>query len=117
MDGLYHFELGFPKGLKTKFGVVPVTYTRHAKQASMNDRYGRIDLPKTINTSKAKAIEVEIKKGAVTKIVYRTKYNTECDLIMVMSRDCSIRTVWLNKREDKHTTLDESKYVRPTKQI
>jgi len=110
---LYHFEIGFPKGLETKFGVIEVTYKRHALNAAETDRYGRIDLPRTINTDTAKAIEVEVINRQVVKIVYRTKYNDDFDLILVLSRDASVRTVWLNSVNDKHKTLDRSKYDKP----
>jgi len=110
---LYHFEIGFPKGLITKFGVIEVTYKRHALNAAETDRYGRIDLPRTINTDTAKAIEVEVINRQVVKIVYRTKYNDDFDLILVLSRDASVRTVWLNSVNDKHKTLDRNKYDKP----
>jgi len=116
MKKLYHCELGFPKGLKTKFGVIPVTYTQHAKKAAEDDRYGKIVLPSTINTSTARCIEAEVKDNVVTKLVYRIKYNNDLDMIAVLSRDCSVRTVWFNKRTDKHSTLDASKYTIPSKE-
>lgn len=116
MKELYHCDLGFPKGLKTRFGVIEITYTNHAKKAAEDDRYGKIVLPSTINTTTSKAIEVEIQNRVVTKIVYRMKYNNDLDMILVLSRDLSVRTVWFNKRGDKHMTLDKSKYTIPSKE-
>jgi len=117
MKKLYHFELGFPKGLKTKFGIIPITYTQHAQKAAEDDRYGKMVLPSTINTTTARCIEAEVNGNVVSKLVYRAKYNHELDMILVLSRDCSVRTVWFNKRGDKHKTLDASKYTVPTKAV
>ena len=116
MKKLYHCELGFPKGLKHKFGIIPVTYTQHAQKAAEDDRYGKMVLPSTINTTTARCIEAEVKDSVVTKLVYRLKYNHELDMIVVLSRDCSVRTVWFNKRSDRHSTLDASKYTIPSKE-
>jgi len=110
---LYHFEIGFPKGLNTKLGVLDLFYTRHALNAARDDRYGKINLPRRINTDKAKAIEVEVTGYRVTKIVYRIHYNDKFDLVIVVGEECRVYTVWLNAKDDKHKTLDHRKYDRP----
>ncbi len=80
----------------------------------MNDRYGIIDLPTSVNISTSKIIEVEVINNKVTKMVFRTKYDATFDIIIVMNLpDLSVRTVWLNKRSDKHRTLDRNKYDKP----
>jgi len=115
---LYHFQVGFPKGVENnlkKIGKISnVEYLFHAKKAAMNDRYGIIDLPKTLNLSTSKIIEVEVLNNRVTKIVFRTHYDVKFDLVVVMNLpDLSVRTVWLNSKTDKHRTLDRSKYDKP----
>lgn len=115
MKQLYHFEVGFPKGLKTKFGVIPITYTSHAQKAEQNDKYGTIVLPSTINTTTAQCVEAEVKDRVVTKLVYRVKYNHELDIVLVLNRDCSVRAVGFNQRGDKYQTLNISKYTVPPK--
>ena len=113
MTNLYHFELGFPKGLKTDFGVINLTYTYHARKAAETDRYGYMELPVSLDTSEAKAIEVEVIDNAVTKIVYRIRYNSHLDMVLVVTNDARVKTVWFNKRNDKHKTLDTSRYTIP----
>lgn len=46
------------------------------------------------------------------KGVYRTVYDKKYDLIIVMTYDRKVKTVWLNDINDKHSTLDESKYTK-----
>lgn len=113
MKKLFHFEIGFPKGLNTKLGVLKLTYTKHALRAANNDRYGYINLPDAINTNNAKAIEVEITGHHVTKIVYRIDYNEKHDLVLVVGEACRVYTVWLNEKNDTHKTLDRTKYDTP----
>ena len=54
-------------------------------------------------------------KLIITKICFRIKKFTDTeDLIVVLWLNkwfYKIRTVWLNHMDDKHTTLDRSKYV------
>ena len=115
---LYHFEVGFPKGVEKnlkKIGkVTNVEYLFHAKRAAMHDRYGIIDLPDAVNLSTSKIIEVEVLNNKVTKVVFRILYDNKFDLVLVMNLpNLSIRTVWLNSKTDKHRTLDRNKYDKP----
>jgi len=115
MRKLYHIDLGLPNGLEEnlkKIGIVPLEYKYHALKAANDDRYGRIELPETIDCSKAKPIEVEVIDNKVNKVVWRTRYDSEYDLIIVMLMDCTVKTVWLNSVRDLHKTLDASKYDR-----
>lgn len=110
---LYHKDLGFPKGFNSKVGTRFLTYSQHAKLSAINDRYGRIDLPVSVNTNTALCIEAEIANKAVTKLVYRVSYNNTLDLVLVVmpkGAQFIVKTVWLNLKSDKHTTLDLSKY-------
>ena len=113
---LYHFEIGFPKNLEKnvkKIGKQKLEYGFHAKKAAMNDRYGIIDLPESLDFSKAKLIEAEVINNRLTKMVLRASYDNRFDLIVVVNTDLTVRTVWLNSRRDKHRTLDRSKYDLP----
>ena len=113
ITGIFHHRIGFPKGLVTDFGIIRLEYTNHAIKASKNDRYGLIMLPPTLNTAKAKAVEVEIIRNRLTKIVYRVDYSDKFDLAIVVTHDRKVKTVWLNCKDDNHPTLDESNYLKP----
>lgn len=112
---LYHYTLGFPKGFSSNVGTVQLTFTGHALHAALTDRYGRIVLPKSIDTREALCIEALIEGGQVGKLVYRTAYSKNYDLILVCipkRGGFTVATVWLNDRQDSHQTLDASKYDR-----
>lgn len=109
---LYHVELGFPKSIKKISGMFLLDYTEHAIKASKNDRYGDIILPKHIDIKKATLIEMEVIDNVMVKGVYRIEYNELYDLVLVITNFRVVKTVWLNSKEDKHATLDESKYIK-----
>lgn len=112
---LYHADLGIPQNAQTQHGQMLLDYSPHALNAALDDRYGNIvNLPKSIDTSKAQVIEVEMNGSKTTKVVYRIPYNEEYDLVMVLLPDRRfVKTVWLNKNTDLHNTLDTSKYDIP----
>ena len=115
MRKLYHFTLGFPKGLRTKFGVIAITYTHTAQLAAEDGKYGRMTLPSTINTSKARCIEAEVKDRVVTKLVYIVKYNHTLNMTLVISRDLSVRAVRFSERSDKLKISNKDRYTIPPK--
>ena len=55
--------------------------------------------------------EVEVENGNVVKAVVRTSYDKEND-ISIVYRDKCIVTAWLNKKSDRHFTLDKKKYFQ-----
>ena len=110
----YHTEVGIPEDVQTQFGQMLLDYSQHALQAAQNDRYGTIDLPRSLDTSKAQVIEVETDGKRTHKVLYRVPYNNEYDLLMAVDpRRRFVRTVWLNRNDDLHNTLDPSQYDIP----
>lgn len=110
---LYHQLYGFPDSLELKEGyVLEPKYSVHAQKSAKEDRYGQIKLPKEIKFSQRQVIEVESKDGIkVDKVVVRVPYDRELDLCLVILLGSKIcKTCWINKRSDKHLTLDKSKY-------
>ena len=114
---LYHFKLGFPKGLKTKFGIIPITYTALAQKSVEDSKHGKIVLPSTINTTTARCVEAEVKDRVVTKLVYRIKYNNELDMILMLNRDCSVKNTHIVPRGDKYQTVELNRYTVPPKKV
>jgi hypothetical protein len=45
------------------------------------------------------------------KICYRIPYISGLDLVLVLSRDKCIITIYLNSREDRHETLKKEIYI------
>ena len=46
----------------------------------------------------------------VTKVVFRIDFNSQQDIILVLSRDKGIVTAYLNNKNDSHKTLDVGQY-------
>lgn len=112
---LYHKAIGFPAKISFSplFGL---KYGYHALDAAKNDRYGEINnLPKHFIPRVSEIIEIETDTtGDLIKLVSRQYHDAIHDLILVISvKDKFVRTVWQNKRADKHTTLDKTKYNKP----
>jgi hypothetical protein len=109
---------GLPKMVLPN-GAVVLTYSGHARTAAMQpDRFGigeKINLPKSIDMQDCEVVEAEMQKGKLTpeKIVVRYPYSDSLDLVMPMHLDGFVRTVWLNDKNDKHHTLNKSRYARP----
>jgi hypothetical protein len=111
---LYHFEKGITANIRTRFGYVLLSYSKHAERAANDDRYAPIETPLFLDTNapSTQVIEVETdSNNKATKIVYRIPYSLEFDLCLAVSiRDWRVKTVWLNESEDCHRTVDLSRY-------
>jgi hypothetical protein len=117
-ETLYHMELGFPKNFNPPTGVHELEYSRHAVEATQDDRYGAIPVLKKMNVDRLKMVELGVQDGRVSKIVYRGTLDEERDMCIVVipkpaGQKWFVKTVWINLRSDQHRTLDESKYARP----
>ena len=108
---LYHKDVFLPAAARALRFAVMLRYSAHARQAAKTDRYGDISLPHVFNSDDAELIEVEVENSKVRKMVYRQPYNRENDLVIVMNPDGLVRTVWLNRNNDAHHTLDTTKYA------
>lgn len=122
---LYHRDIGFPEVVTDQLralGDVKLSYTRHAMQACLNDRFGAIYSPlHSCRILPENVIEAEVVDGIVVKVVCRYYYDEKRDLCLALAvapRACRdgwaiVKTVWSNLRSDTHSTLDRSKYNRP----
>jgi hypothetical protein len=110
---LYHSQIFMPN-FKFPRGIFDLTYSDHAIKESRNDRYGHIPLPAKINTYQTRIIEVETDaNGVMIKILYKVKLTDNKSLVMAIALDNNrfhVKTVWINKADDTHKTLDKSKY-------
>jgi hypothetical protein len=108
-DGLYHYVTGLPKvNLPAS---IPLSYGTHAKHQCVADRYGIIKPPATLDIANGKLIELQVLGGRIEKIVVRIPYDNRHDLVLVVGKDGFVRTLWLNRNNDKHNTLDRTRYV------
>ena len=110
---LYHTQIGFPAWYKAPTFVVEPKYGNHARFEAQVDRYGKINLPKTLNLANFKPIEIEVINGLITKTLFRGTLDATRDLCIVLDRTGFVKTCWVNLKTDLHRTLDRTKYDRP----
>lgn len=113
-DGLYHVDIGFPADLKLPRGQLALEYSFHARRAAETDRISPYcSLPGLLDLS-AGIVEVEVKHGKLIKVVTRQPYSEQVDIVLVvMLTTGRVKTVWFNRTNDKHRTLDRSRYAIP----
>jgi hypothetical protein len=84
--------------------------TNHALMAANDDRYGKINIPHKIVFCGKDIVEAEFQNDRVVKIVVRLPYRQGMSAIYACKLDGTLKTVWLNRDDDHHKTLDHSKY-------
>jgi len=109
---LYHAQIFIPESLKKPVFEGELRYTRHAQHAAESDIYGEVALPRYFQAEGAKLIEVETELGVPVKQLWRQKLDDKRDLILVITSEGSVKTVWINLLSDNHRTLDRTKYQR-----
>jgi hypothetical protein len=115
---LYHCEVGFPADLRLpSMGNLRLQYSQHAKNAAADDGWLMVGLPAYVPLHKATPIEVETdSNGKAVKVVYRMAFNKQKDIVLavkITTRPAIVKTLWFNDVQDKHRTLNVSRYDRP----
>ncbi len=115
MDLTYHKDIGFPAWFKKPTCTFRPHYTAHAVEAAQDDGYGPIAVPETIDLTRFEVIEMTVAAGTrrVVKMLIRGQHDGRRDIVMPVTADGRVKTVWANLRTDIHRTLDRSKYARP----
>lgn len=125
----YHREIFFPdwaeESLKTYVkGVLsktPLTYSIHALDKAINYamNYGRIallDALKSVYLESDKVFEFYAVKEEIKKTCFRFSPETlPVDIVMVISADGVVITMYVINQGDNHTTLDKRLYERNAK--
>lgn len=120
MTYLYHREVSWNKDFdieSAKLIKTAVRFSKHLKEYFDDDSERRqfdadsimkiIDKLKTFDN--IKAFEVETDGHNLTKCVVRVGYNGRKDICIVFRKGFVV-TAWLCDKDDKHKTLDRSKY-------
>lgn len=84
-------------------------YGYHANQRV--SEHGIINLPRVISSKDCFVFEVEDTQEGM-KFAVRVKYSGNHDLCLVILNSF-VKTVWLNRINDKHCTLNKSFYTKP----
>lgn len=116
---LFHKDVYAPAAYFASPGVVRVQYTRHATYAAQDDRYGDLTqyLRDYFDLDSGEIVEVEVVDGQVAKRVVRFNVSKELDLVLVITADGRVKTVWANLHDDHHTTLKRWKFVQPPSRL
>ena len=122
MNYRYHKKVYYPdnsriklEGFTDKLNAKKWTYSRHTLS---NLKYRAIDIKGVLTFIKCLKLEADTifeyysNNGIITKAVYRISYNDNMDLILVISDNKNIITIYNNIKEDKHFTLRKELYNR-----
>lgn len=121
MKKLYHKEVlwknNFEKdAMNLVWTVRRLSYhlLQHLNNADEKHEYTLKGISKAFNEIKYNnngyLFEIEEENGIVTKAVYRIEYDDKKDICLVIRKGL-IATAWVNYKNDKHFTLDKTKYV------
>lgn len=113
---LYHKDVFLPKRIRGLLpsGIKQLQYSEHALRASKEDRFGAISLPTSAEFVKCELIEVDT---LYSKFVLRMGLDNNRDLVIVViptddKKVWLVKTVWVNLKNDTHTTLNHSVYCK-----
>lgn len=126
-DGLkrYHLEVFFHGDIGVKFasllsGVPPkLRYSRHAMEETVRDRYCTIPVltrealscVSLFEGAAVKLIEYYMDGMALDRVVVRVSSESgDTDFVYVVDLLGTVRTCWVNKKDDAHGTLDRGLY-------
>lgn len=146
MASLYHTEVEFPTRvvLPEQLLLTPTDHT--VKEAKEDYDYIEIEIPDGImfndhedaylvyktddgaDVREGHVFELESENGTITKVVVRCDYDIFFDIIVAIDMESldmdgdttpktTIKTVYLNPKDDQHDTLDESRYDKPDEEI
>ena len=116
----YHKKVYFPFGSRTalrkftdKLNAIQWQYTSHALD---NLKYRAIDkrnlllFIKSLILDCSDVFEFYAIDNQIVKACYRIYYNEDIDIILVLSNNKKIITIYLNEKSDLHYTLNEAQY-------
>jgi hypothetical protein len=112
---LYHKDIGFPASLRIPEGIVNLWYSGHAKDRIVGKYKGQLILPTFIKITKNNTVEVSTENNiVVNKLLVRTDYDNKKDICVVLNPDTGkVITLWINYKNDKHESLNRTKYDIP----
>ncbi len=116
MNKLYHKDIYIPPNLLPNiYGTYYLSFSKHAKDSCITDRYGYIFPPTSVEVDIDNLLEVETAPNTqiINKIVIRQPYKETLDLSLVFIPEGKlgfVKTLWLNEKSDSHFTLDPAPY-------
>lgn len=118
---LFHRDVYAPPSLFVSDRLVRLQYGPHALGAAENDKLGdlREHLPLYLDLSDPTLTTVEVEatgsddRLTEVKRVVRYPLSEHRALVLAVSADGFVRSVWSNHAQDRHRTLNRHRYVQP----
>lgn len=107
----YHADLGIPDGIADPVVGAALVYTLHAHRAAVPDRV-QSRLPSALPPYTLVEVETTLDHQPL-KWVVRCALDDTHDLVLALTSEYLVKTVWVNEARDSHATLDHTKYDRP----
>lgn len=96
---------------------LPLNYTRHSMREALNDRYGVLasrHFPTVFSLGGWTLVEAEAQfPDKVDKFVVRKPVDERRSLVLVVTRDGTVKTLWTNLNTDGHSTLNKERFDKP----
>jgi len=115
---LYHRDIYLPPALVAAVAVhdfAMLRYGKHATAAALDDCVPPRELPRSLLLADWRLIHVETTADRPSGILVRRPMQVDPRLHLVLAigvPDMLVRTVWVNRANDNHRSLDRKKYVQ-----
>lgn len=137
-DTLYHRKIGFPETVKQQLQpkiTLNLRLSGHAQDKVQENKYlheedckrldVRVEVPNFVDVHPSQVFEAGLDEyGNLTKVGFRysqcTVKNTnrsydEYELVIIANPRCgTVITVYMNRTQDNHSTLDSTQYNKPS---
>ncbi len=116
---LYHKDIGFPESLVINETIFNLGYTNHALKRKHRESGNVLVLPQVVKMTTNNVIEIGTEDNKnISKVVLRIAFDKRQDMVLVLKpyfdkKKATVITFWLNSKQDKHSTLDKTKYNTP----
>jgi hypothetical protein len=111
----YHTAKGLPP-LPLPQGLFPLTYSKHALARAQEKDIWLHRLPAFLDTQLCELVDIETEDGRLIACAYRRHWTNTTDLVLVCQVDTMpwlVRTLYTNRKEDRHPTLNLDSYCTP----
>jgi len=114
----YHKDVFLPPSLLAAVATLDFSllhYSRHARLAALEDCVQVHELPRSLTLADWTVVKVETVAGRVSGLLIRRPLTADPRLHIVLAiavPDMVVRTVWVNRANDNHKSLDRARYVQ-----
>lgn len=107
----HHIDVGGIPPYLSRLPQVHLVFGPHAKEEAVKDELNLDLLPRTLPAG-TMIVEVQELAGRPLQWVVRFPWLNNRDVVMAISPNGKVRTVWVNDHNDHHKTLHRERYVQ-----